>query len=226
MNTANSSIRTNVSSSSNGRGSRQVRQRRQIVILLEDHIGDPVGSLLFNLTNFDHDAIIERLREYLDPRLRIIRADLTSARAEVEVEARGLEAESRHLVTAAQDLHSKGARRNALSLYEDALRLDPLNSEAAIGLGLLLADLKRYDEALRMLKRAREYGADRPDLLHALGRISMQADRKASAIVYFERAYELDPTNGAVRRALIEAGRNPPTRLQLVTPASHPKRKN
>jgi tetratricopeptide (TPR) repeat protein len=203
-----------------------MRQRRQIVILLEDHIGDPVGSLLFNLANFDHDTIIDRLREYLDPHLTIIRADLTSARAEVEVEARGLETESRHLVAAAQDLQAKGARRNALSLYEDALRLDPLNSEAAMGLGLLLSELKKYDEALRMLKRARECGSERPDLLHALGRVSMLADRKASAIVYFERAYELDPTNLAIRRALMEVGRNPPARLQLVTPSVRPKRKS
>ena len=214
-----------MSSSSNGRGSRATRQRRHVVILLEDHIGDPVGSLLFNLANFENDAIIERLREYLDPRLKIIRADLTTARAEVEVEVRTLESESRHLTSIAKELIAKGARRNATALYEDALRLDPLNSDAAMGFGLLLADMKKYDEALRMLKRAREYGADRPDLLHALGRVSMLADRKASAIVYFERAYELDPTNAAVRRALVEAGRNPPTRLQLVTPSTRPKRK-
>ena len=207
-----------MSSSSNGRGGRAIRQRKQIVILLEDHIGDPVGSLLFNLAGFDHDAIIDRLREYLDPRLRIIRADLTSACAEVEVEAHSLETESRHLVAAATDLHAKGARRNALSLYQDALRLDPLNSEAAMGLGLLLAEAKQYDEALRMLKRAREYGPERVRLLFELGRVSMQAERKASAVSYFEKAHELDPSNLTIRRALIDAGRNPPTRLQLVTP--------
>lgn len=212
-----------MSSSSNGRGSRAVRQRRRIVILLEDHIGDPVGSLLFNLANFDNDSIIERLREYLDPRLKIIRAELTSARAEVEVEVRTHEAESRHLTTVAQDLLSKGARRNASSLYDDALRLDPLNSEAAMGYGLLLADLKKYDDALRMLKRAREYGPDRADLLHALGRVSMLADRRASAIAYFERAYELEPGNSAVRRALTDIGRTPPPRSQLGT--APPKRK-
>jgi len=209
-----------VSSSSNGRGGRAIRQRRQIVILLEDHIGDPVGSLLFNLAGFDHEAILERLREYLDPHLRILRADLTSARAEVEVEARSLETESRHLVAAANDLQSKGARRNALSLYQDALRLDPLNSEAAMGFGLLLAEFKRYDEALRMLKRAREYGPEQAGLLFALGRVSMQAERKASGVSYLEKAYELEPTNAAIRRALTEAGRNPPVRLQLVTPTS------
>jgi tetratricopeptide (TPR) repeat protein len=214
-----------VSSSSNGRLNRAVRQRRRVVILLEDHIGDPVGSLLFNLANFDNDAIIERLREYLDPRLKIIRADLTSARAEVEVEVRTLESESRHLTTVAEDLISKGARRNASSLYEDALRLDPLNSEAAMGYGLLLADLKKYDEALRMLKRAREYGPDRADLLHALGRVSMLADRRASAIAYFERAYELEPGNSAVRRALAEAGRTPPPRTHQTAPSPQAKRK-
>jgi tetratricopeptide (TPR) repeat protein len=215
-----------VSSSSNGRGSRATRQRRLVVILLEDHIGDPVGSLLFNLANFDNDAIIERLREYLDPRLKIMRADLTTARAEVEVEVRTLESESRHLTTIAKELIAKGARRNATALYEDALRLDPLNSDAAMGFGLLLADLKKYDEALRLLKRAREYGPDRADLLHSLGRVSMLADRRASAIAYFERAYELEPGNSAVRRALAEAGRIPPPRTHLTTPSPESKRKN
>jgi Tfp pilus assembly protein PilF len=201
-----------------------MRQRRRVVILLEDHIGDPVGSLLFNLVNFDNDAIVERLREYLDRRLKIVRADLTSARAEVEVEVRSLETESRHLTSTAQDLHAKGARRNAHSLYEDALQLDPLNSEAAMGLGLLLAEQKKYDEALRMLKRAREYGPERADLLHALGRISMLAERKASALSYLEKAYELEPANPVMRRALADVGRTPPPRLKLVTPSQSKKR--
>jgi tetratricopeptide (TPR) repeat protein len=94
----------------------------------------------------------------------------------------------------------KGARRAALSLFGEALELDPLSCDAAMGLGLLLADREQYSEALKMLKRARESGSEDVELLHALGRVCVSSERTASAIIYLERGYELDPGDfGLVR---------------------------
>ena len=94
-------------------------------------------------------------------------------------------------------------------LFRQALELDPINQNAAVELGLLLAHLERHPEALAMLKRARETGPEDAALLYALGQTALQLERTASAIVYLERAYELSPGHFGVRRALTELGRKP-----------------
>jgi len=125
---------------------------------------------------------------------------------------RSLEDEANQLAATASDLAERGARRNALALFKQAMELDPLNPEVALGLGLLLTDLKDYPEALAMLKRARETGPESVRVLYALAMVCIKVERTASAIAYLERALQLEPTNFNVRRALIELGRKPPRR--------------
>ena len=48
----------------------------RIVIRREDHIGDELGFIFLESAGGDHDAIIERLREYLGPRIRILKAEI------------------------------------------------------------------------------------------------------------------------------------------------------
>ena len=180
-----------------------------MVLWRDDHIGDAVGAIFLDPSIENADAIILRLRDYLGERVRIISAELTTERVEIEVEVRALVEEASRMAAAAGDLSRKGGRRNAIALFRQALELDPLNREARQGLGLLLADLKLWSEALAMLKLARESGPETVDLLHALGRVCMQADRIASAISYLEKGFELDPSHFGVRRALGELGRKP-----------------
>src|SRR5216683_1761073 len=137
---------------------------------------------------------------------------IRSARVDVEVEVRSLEDEANQLAATANDLAGRGARRNALALFKQAMELDPLNPEVARGLGLLFSDLENYPEALAMLKRARETGPESVRVLYALAMVCIKVERTASAIAYLERALELEPTNFHVRRALIELGRKPPRR--------------
>ena len=182
----------------------------------DDHIGDVVGAIFLDPSAENADAIIARLRDYLGKQVRVINAELTPDRIEVEVEVRALAEEATRLACAAGDLGRKGGRRNAVALFRQALELDPLNRDARLGLGLLLAELNCYREALAMLTLARESGPETVELLHALGRVSLQADRTASAISYLEKAFELDPGHFGVRRALSELGRKPkiPQRAQ------------
>ena len=187
----------------------QIKYRRRMVLLRDDHIGDAVGAIFLNPSPEYADAVISRLRDYLGQRVRVISAELTAKHVEVEVEVRALAEEANRLAAAAADLGRKGGRRNAISLYRQALELDPLNRDARQGLGLLLADLNCCSEALAMLRLARESGPETVELLHALGRVCMQADRKASAISYLQKGFELDPSHFGVRRALGELGRKP-----------------
>ena len=208
---------------------KRVRQHRRIKIMRDDHIGDQLGALFFDVTAQQEDSILARLGEYLGKRLRIVKAEISYDRAEVEVEVQVWEEEADRLTATANDLLLKGARRNAQALFREALELDPLNAAAATGLGTLLADLEHYNEALSVLKLAREAGPESAALMLALGRICIKTDRTASAITYLERAYEIDPSNFGVRRALAELGRKPkppprPSRPDLAKPAVAPEK--
>jgi tetratricopeptide (TPR) repeat protein len=180
-----------------------------MVLLRDDHIGDAVGAIFLDPSPENADAIMSRLRDYLGERVRVINAELTPERIEVEVEVRALAEEANRLASAANDLSRKGGRRNAMALFRQALELDPLNRDARQGLGLLLAELSCYGEAMAMLKLARETGPETVDLLYALGRTCMQAERTKSAIAYLEKGFKLDPAHFGVRRALNELGRKP-----------------
>jgi tetratricopeptide (TPR) repeat protein len=186
-----------------------MKYRRRLVLLRDDHIGDTLGAIFLDPSPEDADAVISRLRDYLGERVHLIGAELSNDRIEVEVEVRALADEANRLAAAAGELSRKGVRRNAIALFRQALDLDPLNRDAHQGLGLLLADLNRYTEALAMLRLARESGPETVELLHALGRVCIQAERTASAIRYLEKGFELDPSHFGVRRALVELGRKP-----------------
>jgi tetratricopeptide (TPR) repeat protein len=191
----------------------------------DDHIGDQLGALFFDVTAQQEDSILARLAEYLGKRMRIVKAEISNDCAEVEVEVQVWEEEANRLTAIASELLRKGARRNAQALFREALELDPLNAAAATALGTLLADLEHYNEALLVLKRAREAGPASAALMLALGRVCIKTDRTASAITYLERAYELDPSNFTVRRALAELGRKPkpsprPSRADLSKPSA------
>ena len=184
-------------------------QRRRITILRDDHIGDTLGAIFLEPSLDKEDWTIGLLRAYLGRRVRVLKVELMAARAEVDVTVQALTEEAGRLVATARDLKQKGAPRNALELFRQALELDPLNHTAAAELGLLFAELARYPEALGMLKRARETGPEDAGILYALGQTSLQLERTASAIIYLERAYDLAPGHFGVRRALTELGRKP-----------------
>jgi len=206
----------------------RIKYRRRVVLLRDDHIGDTVSAIFLDPSPENADAIIARLRDYLGDRVRVINAELTADRVEVEVEVRAMAEEANRLAAAATDLSRKGVRRNAEALFRQALELDPLNRDARHGLGLLLADLSCDGEALAMLKLARESGPETVDLLYALGRVCMRADRIASAISYLEKGFELDPGHFGVQRALGELGRKPklPQRSQSHGPSTIPVKPN
>lgn len=188
---------------------KQIRQRKRITIMRDDHIGDLLGAIFLDVSAQHEDAIMARLAEYLGQRVRIVKAEISSDRAEVDVEVKAWEEEANRLAATAKDLNQKGARRNAQSLYREALELDPLNVAAAAGLGTMLADIEKYTEALTVLKFACEAGPPSAALLLALAQVCIRTERTASAIAYLERALEIEPSNFGVRRTLTELGRKP-----------------
>ena len=128
------------------------------------------------------------------------------------------------MAAAARDLYEKGARRSALSMYRDALDLDPLNAEAMLRLGLVFAEQEKFAEALVALKHAREFGAGGVEMLVAMGRCAAGLDRNASAIAYYEEALKFEPRNFVARRALSALGRKPATTGKGIKRCTEPPR--
>ncbi|MGO9451423.1 MAG: hypothetical protein ACLQDV_10340 [Candidatus Binataceae bacterium] len=188
------------------------RVRRTIVIWRDDHIGDPIGIAWLASPETAGDAIIDRLRDYLGPRVRVAKAEISRDKIEVEIESRGWHEEAARLAAAARDLQEKGAKRNALSMYREALQLDSLNADAMAGLGIILAQLENDKEALDALKHAREFGAGGIDIVLAMMQCAIRLGRLGAAAQYAQEALRLEPRNLAARRAMKS--------LTAATPAS------
>src|ERR1700739_1079997 len=103
--------------------SRRSRARRSLVIRRIDHVGDPVGLAFLESPETNGDAVLERIRDYLGDKLRLVKAEVSHTEITVEVESRGWAEEGARMAAAACDLYEKGAKRSALSMYRDALDL-------------------------------------------------------------------------------------------------------
>ena len=188
---------------------RRARARRSLVIRRVDHVGDPVGLAFLESPETNGDAVLDRVREYLGDKLKLVKAEVSHDEITVEIEFRGWTEEGRQMASVARDLYQKGAKRSALSMYRDALDLDPLNAEAMLRLGLALAEQEKFPDALTALKHAREFGAAGVELLVAMGQCAAALNRTATAIAYFDEALKIEPRNFVARRALSALGRKP-----------------
>jgi len=189
---------------------RRSRARRSLVIRRIDHVGDPVGLAFLESPETDGDAVLDRVRAYLGDKLKLVKAEVSHDEITVEIEFRGWTEEGTRMASAARDLYQKGAKRSALSMYRDALDLDPLNAEAMMRLGLAFAEQEKFGAALTALKHAREFGAAGVELLIAMAQCAIGLERPANAIAYYEEALKLEPRNFVARRALRALG-HPPT---------------
>ncbi|MDX1384540.1 MAG: tetratricopeptide repeat protein, partial [Thermoanaerobaculia bacterium] len=78
-------------------------------------------------------------------------------------------------------------REEALAAYREAIRLDPENRGARIGLGRLLLELERFEEAWRTLEDALELAPARRRARFWLGQTSLRSgSRTDAAIVHLE----------------------------------------
>jgi tetratricopeptide (TPR) repeat protein len=185
------------------------RRNRTLVIRRDDHIGDAIGLAFLEAPETAAETIIERLREYLGPRVKILKAEISRGQIEVEVESRGWSEEAARMAAAARDLFLKGGRRNALAMFQDAVALDPMCAEAMAAHGMSLVENEADAEGLETLKRARELGSGGAEVLLAMARAAARMDRRGAAIGYLEAVLEVEPKNFAARRAMKAMGRSP-----------------
>ncbi len=190
-------------------------RKKVLVIARDDHIGDPIGAIFLELEGGEAE-VARRVRDYLGGKVHILKLELKRDRATVEVAASAFTEEANRLAAAAADLARKGAPRNAIAMFKQALELDPLGGQTLCDMGLALLELKRPAEALSALRRAHELLGDSVDLLRALARVCVGMERIPTAVGYLEHALELEPASRVIRRELLALGhRPPPTPLAL-----------
>ncbi len=99
----------------------------------------------------------------------------------------------------------------AEAAFREAIRLDPGLPEAHYGLGLLLKNEGKNDEALAAFEQARHVDPEDAGTLYNIGALHARQRRFEEALPALERARQIDPNSMSIRyqlaRALIQAGR-------------------
>jgi ribosomal protein S12 methylthiotransferase accessory factor len=87
----------------------------------------------------------------------------------------------------------------ALSYFQEALRLNPRAvdlSSIYCHIGVCLKDLKKYEQAIEFLDKAKAHNADQKEIYNTLGFCYFKLKEHHKAIEAFERAIEIDPGSG------------------------------
>jgi tetratricopeptide (TPR) repeat protein len=101
--------------------------------------------------------------------------------------------ENSSLLARLGDLYLRGGdKAQALAMYEQAGRLDPIDQENQTNLATIYLESGRIDEAERLLKVVVANG-DYALAYNALGLAAIQRQNPPGARAYFEKALELDP---------------------------------
>jgi tetratricopeptide (TPR) repeat protein len=104
--------------------------------------------------------------------------------------------DSLNLYRRATSLHAVGETDRALSDYGDAIRVDPNNSLAYLGRGVLLATRKRaYNRAIEDFDKVLVLQPDNVDALIARGNAYSQIGDNGRALADLDRAIQLAPEN-------------------------------
>lgn len=104
--------------------------------------------------------------------------------------------DSLNLYRRATSLHAIGETDRALSEYGDAIRVDPNNSLAYLGRGVLLATRKRaYNRAIEDFDKVLALQPDNVDALISRGNAYSQIGDNGRALADLDRAIQLAPDN-------------------------------
>jgi tetratricopeptide (TPR) repeat protein len=86
----------------------------------------------------------------------------------------------------------------ALTAYEQAIRLDPNYALAYYNRGIALNELKRYEEALSAYEQAIRLNPNHADAYHGKGKDLNDLKRHEEALTALDQAIRLNPTNFAI----------------------------
>ncbi len=131
--------------------------------------------------------------------------DLMSALRYADEVAEGVDQDAQLLGQIAGIYAGAGQVEKALALFERAIQIDTSKSESYFSRGLLLLNLKRFDEAVQSIEQGIKIAPDSPVGYYYLGRVAIEAKQPDKAIASFERAMTVNPAFEPAYMALASA---------------------
>lgn len=152
----------------------------------------------------DWDEVMQRVSETLHERLAA-GSTLPAPTLAAEIEATSLHQDARQRILA-------GDFPSAIQLLQLALRADPNCTAAHLDLGVALARMNSYDQAIPHLRRAVELAPDRAVGFGNLGLALLEAGRAGEAVEILQAGIRLDADSPSLRKhlgmALLQIGRS------------------
>ncbi|MDR3233280.1 MAG: tetratricopeptide repeat protein [Planctomycetaceae bacterium] len=106
------------------------------------------------------------------------------------------------LINSAMLHNERDEQQEAEQAFLEVLRIDPKNGDAAYSLGLLLSEMGRAEDSLKMLKTATELLPDNARIRYNYGVLLMNLSRWTEAETELERVTAIEPENETFRNAL------------------------
>ena len=88
-------------------------------------------------------------------------------------------------------------QREGLAVLDRALAKDPDNFEMRLAYAKMLIEAQQIDESLKQFEILNDKNPDNPDIIHALGVLSMELERYRAATNHFEKLLRLGQKAGA-----------------------------
>ncbi len=96
------------------------------------------------------------------------------------------------------DLQQKGQFESAIQIYAKILEVIPNHADAAHNLGIIYAQTRRFDEAVKYFKIASIYNPENSVFLCNLATALNDLGQTNEAVIYFEKAKQLNPSSAEV----------------------------
>jgi tetratricopeptide (TPR) repeat protein len=172
-----------------------------LILRRDDHKHDALGAVFLGAVS-EAAEVRKYVERYLGPAFLVRRVDQEGPALRVAVECSRFPAESQNLARIARSLGARGQNRAASASFREALKLDPMNTEALKGQAALEALAGELTEAEDHWVRAGEIRGYDGEILRGLARVALAGDRHGSALQYLQDALVVNPNDDEARSML------------------------
>jgi tetratricopeptide (TPR) repeat protein len=177
-----------------------------LILRRDDHKHDSLGAVFLGAVS-EASEVRQYVERYLGPAFLVRKVDHEGPALRVAVECSRFPTESLNLTRIARSLVNHGRNRAAVASFREALKLDPMNTEALKGQAALCALAGDLSEAQDHWIRAGEIRGYDGEILRGLAVIALRTDRHGSAIQYLQDALLVNPNDDEAKGMLEELRR-------------------
>ena len=182
------------------------RQQHVLILRRDDHKRDALGAVFLGAVT-DEREILLYVERYLGQPFLVRSVEMEGAALRVTVECSRFQMESHNLTRIAKSLAERGRQRSAADSFAEALKLDPLNTEALKGQAALHALAGELIDAEEKWIRSGEIRGYDGEILRGLAGVALREDRRPTAMQYLEEALIVHPDDAEARALLDELNR-------------------